>query len=532
MGQGGENMDDARRIYAFAYRKMGGAREAEDLSQEILLALFSSDIGRAQNRTAYLYGVCRHVWARYLSRNKPHWEATRYESAIDFLSDGRDVSERIEKSAEYEALRREIARLSHARREALVMRYFERKTDAEIAQALCVSPATVRWHLYKARDELKGRLQMETRNGMRAPIRMEVGHSGNVIDQSLCGLKNDLLTQNIAWTLYGPPKRAQDVARELDVPAVYVENKIEALANLDYVKKIGDQVRTNFFIHTPEYILARARFNYANSENLADIFFRAAQDVLPEVRKVGFIGSDLPDGELIWHVLPELIMRAYHTINDRYHEERHLHHAKPMRPDGTRHWIWARIEPLPKTGDPAFDEYLFTGSVFNIKSNEIEGIESMQYDFQSINTPRPFGATGTLAASRAASVIRGKEPDEKDREAIATLMRDGYVCDMKLMIPYMTNTERRTYNEVLDSVIPLLDIDALTEPFIGYAREMDKWIPSFLDPNERAHRLTSYDSFGTPIYLLLKAGKLPMPEPNIARRLSTVVWENSRISLQ
>jgi RNA polymerase sigma factor (sigma-70 family) len=525
-------MDDARRIYAFAYGKTNDAREAEDLSQEILLALLSSGIGAAENRTAYLYGVCRHVWARYLARNKPHWEATRYESALDFLSDGKDVSEKIEKNAEYERLRREIARLGKTRREALVMRYFEGKSDAEIAKALCISPATVRWHLHKARDDLKGRLQMETRNGMRAPIRMEIGHSGNAVDPTLCGLKDDLLTQNIAWACYGPPKRAEEVARELDVPAVYVENKLDTLAGMEYVKKAGDRYQTRFFIHTPEYILARARFNYVNSGPFADTFFDATRELLPEVRKVGFIGSDLPDEELIWHVLPEFIMRAYHKINDRYHDELHLHHAKPMRPDGTRHWVWARLEPLPRTGDAEFDEYLLNGSVFNIKSNEIEGAESMQYDFQPLNAHRTFGASGTLAVRRAADIMRGKIPDEKDREAIATLARDGYVIDTKLKIPYMTKTERRTYNETLDSAIPRLDMDAILAPFIGYAREMDKLIPSFLDSNERAHRLTSYDAFGTPVYLLVKAGKLALPEPNIARRLSTVVWENNEINLQ
>ncbi len=523
-------MDDARRIYSFAYQKTGDAREAEDLSQEILLALLSSNADGAENRTAYVYGVCRHVWARYLSCNKPHWEATRYESALDFLSDSRDVSDEIERSAEYEQLRREIAHLSRARREALVMRYFEEKSDQEIAQSLGVRPATVRWHLSKARKELKGRLLMEmTRNGMRAPIRMQVGHSGNAVDPTLCGLKDDLLNQNIAWALYGPPKRAEEVARELDVPAVYIEDRLRALAGMEYMKKIGDRYQTNFFIHTPEYILARARFNYDHSQPLADTFFDAALELLPEVRTVGFLGSNLPDDELIWHLLPELIMRAYQKINLRLHDDLSLHHGKPMRPDGTRHWVWARVEPLPKTGDAEFDEYLRSGSCFNINGMQSDGMEFMQYDFQPLRQERTFGAARLRDARIAA---RGDSDAERVREALAALARDGYVANGKLMIPYMTNAERRTYNETLDRAISHLDLDALIVPFAGYAREMDKLIPSFLDANERAHRLTSYDSFGTPIYLLLKAGKLSVPEPNIARRLSTVVWENTWRNLQ
>ena len=95
-------MDDARRIYQFSYAKTRDAREAEDLSQEILLALFSARTEHVLNMDAYVRGVCRHVWARYLARNKPHWEATRYESALDYLEDDLRVEEEIESRAEYE----------------------------------------------------------------------------------------------------------------------------------------------------------------------------------------------------------------------------------------------------------------------------------------------------------------------------------------------------------------------------------------------------------------------------------------------
>lgn len=532
MGRDGDDMDDARRIYAFAYQKTGDAREAEDLSQEILLALFASGVEGAENRTAYLYGVCRHVWARYLARNKPHWEATRYESALDFLADNRGVSEEIEKNAEYERLRREIARLSRTRREALVMRYFEGKSDAEIAKALGIRPATVRWHLSRARDELKGRLQMETRNGMRAPIRLEVGYSGNVNDPTMGGLKIDLLAQNIAWACYGEGKRIEDLSRALDVPAVYVEDKLKTLTDMDYIKRAADRYATNFFIHTPEYILALSRYDYDHTAPLAETFFGAAKAALPAIREIGFIGSDLPENELIWHVLPELIMRAAQHLTQRLIDEGELHHAKPMRADGSRHWVWARLEPLPTTDDPAFKDFFENASCYGIKNRCWEdALESMQYDFQLLGPWRAFGEPQLLAACRVAQVMRGKPVNERAKEAIATLARDGYVCGTKLMIPYMSQAERRTYNETLDRVIATLDMDALYTPFVGYACEMDKLIPSFVNSNERAHRLTSYDPFATSIYLLVRAGKLVLPEPNIARRLSTVVWENTEINL-
>ncbi|MGI6238647.1 MAG: RNA polymerase sigma factor, partial [Christensenellales bacterium] len=105
-------MKYAKRIYAYAYAKTRDTQNAEDLSQEILLALLRSNTAHIENMDAYVYGICRHVWARYLSRNKPHWEATRHTNALDFLSDEKRVEEAVEQRAEYAVLRREIAYLS------------------------------------------------------------------------------------------------------------------------------------------------------------------------------------------------------------------------------------------------------------------------------------------------------------------------------------------------------------------------------------------------------------------------------------
>ena len=187
-----------------------------------------------------------------------------------------------------------------------------------------------------------------------------------------------------------------------------------------------DRYQTNFFIHTPEYILARARYNYEHSQYLADTYYDAAKAVLPEIRQIGFIGSDLPEAELLWHVLPEFIMRAYQKLSDHLIDELNLHHGKPMRPDGTKHWVWARVEPLPRTGDVEFDAYLENGSCFNIKGMQSDGLEFMQYDFQPLGQRREFGRAEMNNVRIAALAARGISDAAQAREAIAALSRDGY----------------------------------------------------------------------------------------------------------
>ena len=166
-------MEEMRRIFAFAYSKNGNTCDAEDLSQDILLEILRSDPARAQNRQAWINGICRHVWSQYLKRNKPHWQAVGNEPAMEYLPAGDDAAIDAERNMEYDRLRQEIAYLSRTRRKVLAMYYFDNMSVEDIAVELEISAATVRWHMSRARSDLKERLDMENRNGIREKIRLK-----------------------------------------------------------------------------------------------------------------------------------------------------------------------------------------------------------------------------------------------------------------------------------------------------------------------------------------------------------------------
>jgi hypothetical protein len=84
------------------------------------------------------------------------------------------------------------------------------------------------------------------------------------------------------------------------------------------------------------------------------MMYEAARRLLPEIRAIGFPGSDLTENELLWHVIPELSMNAYQRACARMHAEHALQHECPVRPDGSCHWVSA-AEQLDSTGDAALD---------------------------------------------------------------------------------------------------------------------------------------------------------------------------------
>jgi RNA polymerase sigma-70 factor (sigma-E family) len=123
---------------------------AQDLVQDVLL--------RAQQRWERIGAVARpHAYVRRMVANEAiSWKRkwARIEARPDADID-RVVADPTEAVDQRDALLGELARLPIKQRAAVVMRYLEDMTDAEIADALGCSAATVRVHIHRALRRLR-----------------------------------------------------------------------------------------------------------------------------------------------------------------------------------------------------------------------------------------------------------------------------------------------------------------------------------------------------------------------------------------
>lgn len=517
----------AKRIYAFAYAKTGNSRDAEDLSQDILLELYRGDISAARDPDAWVNGICRHVWARFLDRNKRHWEAVGASPVMEFMAGEDDTAIRADRQAEYEELRKEIAYLSRTRREVLIMYYFDGRSVEEIARRLSVAPATVRWHMSKARTELKERLNMENRNGMREKVKLVIGHSGNIADNSMGGLTNDLLTQNVAWVCYGKKLTVEEIARELGVPAVYLESILDRLVENDYMTVQGGRYSTNFFIWDKETAVARLKYSYRVYREYADIAINAWERVRADIPGIGFVGCDLPETELMWHFIPMIIEHGCWKAMNRLKAEYGLNWERPIRPDGSRHTVHARVI-FDSTGDGVLDEVMRDARIFGIKSRHLEDVGSEQYDFALLTQWRDFNGEDLVKLKHL--VHADGEMTDELKEEVAGLIRDGYVeaqyGELRVMIPYFTKAQWEEFEKIVYRALSDEEVEAIYQGYVEFMRMMGKMIPDFIDRNERNFLLCGNDDLGMLMWHLVDSGKLALPEKDIARRLATVVMED------
>ncbi|HEY1342593.1 MAG TPA: RNA polymerase sigma factor [Bryobacteraceae bacterium] len=153
-------------IYRFAMQMSGSPAVAEDVTQEVFLALLREDCGYDPARgtlSAYLYGIARKLVLRHLERNRSDvaLDVDDDESAIPALAVHDDPLEGLTRRESIEALRRAVQALPRRYREVVLLCDLEEVDYADAAAALGCPIGTVRSRLHRARALLLDKLNQE-----------------------------------------------------------------------------------------------------------------------------------------------------------------------------------------------------------------------------------------------------------------------------------------------------------------------------------------------------------------------------------
>ncbi len=247
-----------QKLYGFAMKKAYSYDEAEELCAEIIKEVYISlrRAGEIVNLEGYIWRISEHTYARYVSVRKKHGGISIDGMELLFCDDYalEDPEE------EMKRLRREIAFLTEKRRRIIFRFYYEDAPISVIAREMGISEGTVKWHLNKARNELKEGFQMERKIGKLglAPVTaLDFSHGGNpgsnLGPESYLG---DQLNLNIVYSVYWQPRTAEEIAEELGMTPVYLKERIDFLEGNGFlVKTTGGRYTTYVKFSAEEYSL-------------------------------------------------------------------------------------------------------------------------------------------------------------------------------------------------------------------------------------------------------------------------------------
>ena len=153
-------------IYRFAQHMSGSATAAEDITQEVFLALLRQECGYDRERgtvSGYLFGIARKLVLRNLERGRSDvpLEVDTDEVAPRELAVIDDPLAGLTKHEAMEALRRAVQALPRRYREVVVLCDLEELDYADAAVALGCPIGTVRSRMHRARALLLEKLNQD-----------------------------------------------------------------------------------------------------------------------------------------------------------------------------------------------------------------------------------------------------------------------------------------------------------------------------------------------------------------------------------
>src|SRR5579883_2680987 len=154
-------------IYRFSLHMSGSAAAAEDITQEVFLALLREECGFDPERgtvSGYLFGIARKLVLRQLERGRADVPLDpEGDDSPAGLATEDDALELLTHREGIDALRRAVVTLPRRYREVVVLCDLEELDYAEAAVALGCPIGTVRSRLHRARALLLEKLTQERR---------------------------------------------------------------------------------------------------------------------------------------------------------------------------------------------------------------------------------------------------------------------------------------------------------------------------------------------------------------------------------
>ena len=272
------------KVYGFAVKKSFSYDEAEELSGEMLKELYLSMLYAEDivNPEGYVWRICQHVYAKYVNQKKLQKGLSLDGIELAYF-DQHDFGESEE---EIKKLRKEIGFLTCSRREIVYSFYYEGKSIVQISKELGLPAGTVKWHLNKARNDLKEGFTMKRKIGSLglSPAKA-VGFSHSGRPGSKGGPEyylDDKINLNIVYSVYENPKTMEEIAEDLGMTPVFLEDRISMLLANGFLVETKGKRYTTYVKFTPKEFSLEAGVNGVRmQQKVAKIL---AENYVPQVR--------------------------------------------------------------------------------------------------------------------------------------------------------------------------------------------------------------------------------------------------------
>ena len=223
------------KLFGFCYARTNDSYEAEELCSDIIYSLVkaANSDGEIESVYPFIWRVARNVYADF-SDNRRKRAETIYEGDSEEILLSAAEEDTSDDTAELlTSVYRRIAFLTKAYREVMIMFYIDGLTTAQIAKKQGTSEVAVRQRLFSARQKIKSEVE-EMTDTYNKPVALDKINfvfwgTGSPAWGDPSPICYRTLSNHIVWLCHKKPMSASEIAEELNVPTLYVEEELEIL---------------------------------------------------------------------------------------------------------------------------------------------------------------------------------------------------------------------------------------------------------------------------------------------------------------
>ena len=232
-------------VYAIAYSFSKNFHDAEDIAQDVFLRAYQGlcNLQDHPKFKSWLYGLTRNV-AHELLRKR------RVNISLDTIPPvAEPVQSDMRKTDNTAVVWNALSRLSLKQRTTLTMAYINGYSYKQLANFLTVPIGTIKSRINEAKEKLKKEIFMKTDQSIKKTISSkrpgkEFTRKTLVQISSLEDLKQavDPFTIKVAMCIYRDVS-IEEISKKLNRPVNEVENKIDWMVKMGYVRRVGNQLK-------------------------------------------------------------------------------------------------------------------------------------------------------------------------------------------------------------------------------------------------------------------------------------------------
>ncbi|MBR6708870.1 MAG: sigma-70 family RNA polymerase sigma factor [Clostridia bacterium] len=223
------------KLFGFCYARTNDSYEAEELCSDIVYALVKAAHrdGEIESVYPFIWRVARNVYADFSDQRRKRTETVYAGDAEEVLLGMAEEDFPDDTEERLISVYRRMAFLTQAYREVMIMFYIDGLSTAQIAKKQGTSEGAVRQRLFSARQKIKSEVE-EMEETYNKPVALDkidfvIWGTGNPSWGDPRNVCTRMFSNHIVWLCHKKPMSASEIAEELNVPTVYVEEELEIL---------------------------------------------------------------------------------------------------------------------------------------------------------------------------------------------------------------------------------------------------------------------------------------------------------------